>query len=71
MKNSISNKSVWRKLRIIVLLPVVSFIWMIGWTLYWVGDHRVRQNAQKENMHVFQTCVSERKDFNEVKQFLA
>jgi Tfp pilus assembly protein PilO len=71
MKNSISNKSVWRKLRIIVLLPVVSLIWMIGWTLYWIGDQRVRQNAQKENMNVFQTGVSERKDFNEIRELMA
>ncbi|PVX26075.1 MAG: hypothetical protein CW691_02600 [Candidatus Bathyarchaeum sp.] len=26
------------KVKIIVLLPLTIFLWMIGWTLYWVGD---------------------------------
>jgi len=71
MKNSTNNKSVWRIIRIIVLLPVISLIWMIGWTLYWIGDQRVRHSAQNESIKVFQTCVSERKDINEVGQVLA
>ena len=62
----------WHIVRTIVLLPIVSLIWMIGWTLYCVGDQRVNQNAQKENTDTFKTRASERKNLNEAtKQIVA
>jgi hypothetical protein len=71
MKKSGNNKSKWRIIRTIVLLPVISLIWMIGWTLYCVGDQRVSQSAQNENIETFQTGASERKELKEVRQVLA
>jgi hypothetical protein len=71
MKKSGNNKSKWRIIRTIVLLPVISLIWMIGWTLYRVGDQRVSQSAQNENIETFQTGASERKELKEVRQVLA
>jgi hypothetical protein len=70
MKNSSNNKPVWRIVRTIVLLPVISLIWMIGWTLFYLGDQRVNQSAQNETKNFFQTGASERKDLNEVRQVL-
>jgi len=71
MKKSGNNKPKWRIIRTIVLLPVISLIWMIGWTLYCVGDQRVSQSAQNENIDTFQTRASERKELKEVRQVLA
>jgi len=61
----------WRIVRTIVLLPIVSLIWMIGWTLYCVGDQRVTQSAQKENTDAFKTRASERKNLNEATKQIA
>ena len=61
----------WRIVRTIVLLPIVSLIWMIGWTLYCVGNQRVSQSAQNKNIDTFQIPASERKELKEVRQVLA
>jgi flagellar basal body-associated protein FliL len=34
------------KALILLLLPAVVFIWMIGWSLYWIGHQKERQKAK-------------------------
>ena len=54
MKDSNDNKPVWRRVIIMSLLPLTIFIWMTGWTLYWIGDQRMSsRTAQKETMNSF------------------
>jgi Tfp pilus assembly protein PilO len=56
MKTSDNNKQVWRKVRVLSLLPIIIFVWMIGWALYWIGDQKLssgaaqkKTNAQKQH----------------------
>lgn len=34
------------KVLILLLLPAVVFIWMIGWSLYWIGHQKERGKAR-------------------------
>jgi len=29
-----------RKLLVIFLLPAIVLLWMVGWTLYWIGENK-------------------------------
>jgi hypothetical protein len=33
---------------VITLLPVIIFLWIIGWTLFWIGSQNKPQKNQKE-----------------------
>ncbi|MCJ7614131.1 hypothetical protein MUO71_05145 [Candidatus Bathyarchaeota archaeon] len=49
MKNSKNNSSTWRQVKVVVLLPLAVFLWVTGWTLYWIGDHETSsKTAQKK-----------------------
>ena len=53
--NSQKDKGhVWRRVKVIAFLPLAIFIWMIGWTLYSLGDQTaLPRNAKKETMTAF------------------
>lgn len=44
-----------RRMLVLILLPVLLFLWMIGWSLYLTGDRskstRVRRK-QKDNVQI-------------------
>ncbi|MEM2108062.1 MAG: hypothetical protein QXL10_02110 [Candidatus Bathyarchaeia archaeon] len=44
------------KALILLLLPALIFLWIIGWSLYWIGhqkEHRkIRQTEPQEKDHV-------------------
>ena len=74
MKDSNDNKPGWRRVMIMALLPLTIFIWMTGWTLYWIGDQRISsKTAQNEAMNSFNQRDYERKNVNEAssQQILA
>jgi hypothetical protein len=31
-----------RKTIILMLFPAILIVWMLGWTLYWIGDNQAR-----------------------------
>jgi len=50
MNDSNGNEHVWHQVRIIVLLPLTIFLWMTGWTLYWIGDQRILSRTAKKKI---------------------
>ncbi|HDQ07136.1 MAG TPA: hypothetical protein ENN36_10520 [Candidatus Bathyarchaeota archaeon] len=48
MGDSNSKRSVWHQVRIIALLPLTIFLWMTGWTLYWIGAQRMSSRTAKK-----------------------
>ncbi len=50
------RKFMQRRKMIIILFPAILFIWMLGWSLCWIGDnHSRKQQITKEetwNIHV-------------------
>jgi Tfp pilus assembly protein PilO len=50
------RKFMQRRKMIIILFPAILFIWMLGWSLCWIGDNHTRkQHATKKetwNIHV-------------------
>lgn len=48
MNDSNDNGHLWHQVRTIILLPLTIFIWMIGWTLYWIGDQRMSSRTAKK-----------------------
>jgi len=50
MKDSNGNEHVWRRVKIIVLLPLTIFLWMTGWTLYWVAAQRTSSRTAKKKI---------------------
>ncbi|MQY62621.1 hypothetical protein GH146_04995 [archaeon] len=59
--------SVWRRIMIMALLPLTIFLWMTGWTLYWIGDQRrSSRTTKKEAGNVFNKRDCERKNLKEV-----
>jgi len=45
-----------RKTIILMLFPAILIIWMLGWSLYWIGDNQTRKQhtTKKEtwNIHI-------------------
>jgi len=45
-----------RKTIILMLFPAILIIWMLGWSLYWIGDNQTRkQHIRKRetwNIHI-------------------
>lgn len=35
------------RLLVAILLPAVVFLWIIGWSLYWIGHHRDNRKAER------------------------
>jgi len=74
MNDSKGNEHVWHQVRIIVLLPLTIFLWMIGWTLYWIGDQRMSsRTAKKKTIQISKKGTFERETLKEdsPKQILA
>lgn len=66
MNDSNGNGHVWHQVRISVLLPLTIFLWMIGWTLYWIGDQRMSsRTAQKKTITSFEKEDYERETLKE------
>jgi len=73
MNDSNSNRRVWHQVRIIVLLPLTIFLWMIGWTLYWIGAQKTSsRTAKKKTITSFEKEDYERNNVKEAspKQIL-
>jgi hypothetical protein len=43
-----------RKTLILILFPGILFLWMIGWSLYWIGDSQTtdKQNHKKQPIKI-------------------
>jgi hypothetical protein len=43
-----------RKTLILLLFPAILFLWMIGWSLYWIGDNQTtdKQNHKKQPIKI-------------------
>lgn len=41
MNNSKANRNTLHKVKIVILLPLTIFLWMVGWTLYCIGEQRM------------------------------
>jgi len=66
MNDSKGNEHVWHQVRIIVLLPLTIFLWMIGWTLYWIGDQRMSsRTAKKKTIQISKKGTFERETLKE------
>jgi len=66
MNDSKGNGHVWHQVRIIVLLPLTIFLWMIGWTLYWIGDQRMSsRTAKKKTIQISKKGTFERETLKE------
>jgi len=51
MKGSNSKGHVWHQVRTIAFLPLTIFLWLIGWTLYCLGDQRtLARTSRKETV---------------------
>jgi hypothetical protein len=52
-----------RKTLILMLFPAILFIWMLGWSLYWIGDnqthnqHTIKKGTQ--NIHIITDDIEE------------
>lgn len=51
----------WHTVRTIALLPLASFIWLIGWTLYCIGDQRMNQSVPKRKTQTLSKQETRRK----------
>ena len=66
MKDSKGNGHLWRQVMTIVLLPLTIFIWMTGWTLYWLGAQRMSpRTAQKKTTQIPKEGTFERETLKE------
>jgi len=54
MDDSNGNGHLRHQVKTLGLLPLIIFVWMIGWTLYWIGTQNVVKNCQKEKHNGFQ-----------------
>jgi len=59
MNDSKRNRRVWRQVRILVLLPFITFLWMTGWTLQLIGAQRTPSRTDKKKT----TAPFEKKDY--------
>jgi hypothetical protein len=72
MDDSNGNGHLRHQLRLLGLLPLIIFVWIIGWTLSWIGNQNVVKNCQKERHNVFRKKDYKRSDVKEesLKQIL-
>jgi hypothetical protein len=68
MDDSNGNGHLLHQVKILGLLPFIIFVWMIGWTLYWIGTQNVAKNCQKERHNVFRKKDYERDNLKEASQ---
>ena len=53
-----------RKTIILMLFPAILFIWMLGWSLYWIGynqthdQHTIKKGTQ--NIHIKTDVIEKR-----------
>ncbi|MCX8153894.1 MAG: hypothetical protein N3E52_05630 [Candidatus Bathyarchaeota archaeon] len=54
--NILRVKSKRNRAVILMLLPAIIFIWVIGWSLYWIGQqkdqYKINQSTLKKKEHV-------------------
>ncbi|MFA5365066.1 MAG: hypothetical protein WC325_07810 [Candidatus Bathyarchaeia archaeon] len=39
----------WRRIRVLVVLPVAFVLWMVGWTLYCLGEPTQSERGSAEH----------------------
>jgi hypothetical protein len=47
-----------------LLLPVAAMLWLIGWSLYWIGSRKQLDKSAKSNRHedvIFTVLMPEQK----------
>jgi len=42
---------VWRKIIVVAFLPIITFIWMIGWVLTQIGSQEGQIQIRQKTMH--------------------
>ena len=67
MKNSY-NKGLGRRLISVVILPIITLVWMIGWILYYVGSQKTLQIDISEQQLIFQKIILKDKSEQEAVQ---
>ena len=67
MKNSY-NKGLRRRLISVVILPIISLFWMIGWILSYVGSQKTLQIDISEQQLIFQKIILKDKSEQEAVQ---
>jgi hypothetical protein len=35
------------KVALFLLIPIGIFLWFLGWSLYWIGSHKMQVNPKK------------------------
>jgi hypothetical protein len=45
------KKSAWRKLAVIIFLPIIIVVWMVGWTLTVVGSDKGNTPVKQPHQH--------------------
>ncbi len=67
MKNSY-NKGLRRRLISVVILPIISLFWMIGWILSYVGSQKTLQIDISKQQLIFQKIILKDKSEQEAVQ---
>jgi len=58
MDDSNGNGHLRHQVEFLVLLPLIILVWMIGWSLYWIGTQNVVKNYRKERHRIFRKKVT-------------
>ena len=67
MKNSY-NKGLRRRLISIVILPIITLVWMIGWILSYDGSQKTLQIDISKQQLIFQKIILKDKSEQEAVQ---
>jgi hypothetical protein len=51
MKNQTPKPHKLKRVVRVLLLPVVAVLWLIGWSLYWIGSRKQLGRSAKSNRH--------------------
>jgi hypothetical protein len=52
------GRSKRNKAIIVLLLPAIIFLWIIGWSLYWIGHQKEPREVQPSSSHKEEDYVS-------------
>ena len=72
MKKSESKPSKYHTISVIIILPLISIVWMIGWTLHYIGSPKTMQKTSMKRQLKLQTKnQQENYELNTESQILA
>jgi hypothetical protein len=58
------NTRVHNRAVILILLPVTTLLWLIGWTLYWTGSRTKPQKPKPRTNTTITTTILLEKEYN-------